>query len=201
MKIIRKYFIAGSLIVLPVIITVLLFLWLFRFLDGILGNYVNSYLMNNYGYTIPGLGIIFAIILIFFVGFLATHLISRSILSFFENWFTKFPVIRQIYPAAKQIIYFLFTDRKLSFRKAVLIEYPRKGIYTLGFLTNEGFKYFNEKTKKELVNIFMPSTPGPFTGYLIMVPKGDIVVVDISVEDALKMLISGGVVNPAIKNT
>lgn len=196
MKIIRKYFIAGSLIVLPVIITVLLFLWLFRFLDGILGNYVNSYLMNNYGYTIPGLGIIFAIILIFFVGFLATHLISRSILSFFENWFTKFPVIRQIYPAAKQIIYFLFTDRKLSFRKAVLIEYPRKGIYTLGFLTNEGFKYFNEKTKKELVNIFMPSTPGPFTGYLIMVPKGDIVVVDISVEDALKMLISGGVVNP-----
>lgn len=200
MGFIRRYFLTGSLIVLPVVITIFLFLWLFRFLDGILGRYINIFLMNNFGYTIPGLGIIFAIILIFSVGFLATHLISKSVLSFFEKWFFKFPIIKQIYPAAKQIVFFLFTDRKISFRKTVLIEYPRKGIYTLGFMTNEGFKYFNEKINRELVNIFIPSTPGPFTGYFIMVPKEDVIVVDISVEDALKLLISGGVLNPHREN-
>jgi len=196
MNFIRKYFITGSLIVLPIIITIFLFLWLFRFLDGILGRYINSFLMSNYGYMIPGLGIIFAIVLIFFVGFLATHLISKSVLSFFERWFLRFPVIKQIYPAAKQIVSFLFTDTKVSFKKAVLIEYPRKGVYTLGFVTNKGFKYFNEKTGRQLVNIFLPSTPGPVTGFFVMVPKEDVIVVDICVEDALKMFISGGVLNP-----
>ena len=197
MSFIRRYFIAGSLIVLPIAITIFLFLWLFRFLDGILGRYINSFLMSNFGYVIPGLGIIFAIVLILLAGFFVTHLISRRVLSFFEKWFLKFPIVKQIYPAAKQIVSFLFTDTKASsFRKTVLIEYPRKGIYTLGFITNEGSKYFNAKTTKDLVNIFIPSTPGPLTGFFVMVPKNDVLVVDISVEDALKMFISGGVLNP-----
>ncbi len=201
MKFIRKYLIAGSLVVLPVIITVFVFLWLFSFLDGILGKYINSYLMSQYGYKIPGLGIIFAIALILFVGFLVTHLISRGFISFFEKFFLKFPIIKQIYPAVKQMIYFLFSDRRLSFRKVVLIEYPRKGVYTLGFLTNETLELFKQKTRKDLINIFIPSTPGPLTGYLVMVPKAEVVIVDIAVEEALKMLISGGVVNPSQKST
>jgi len=201
MKFIRKYLIAGSLVVFPVVITIFVFLWLFSFLDGILGKYINSYLMSQYGYSIPGLGIIFAIVLIILVGFLATHLISRGFISFFEKFFLKFPIIKQIYPAVKQMIYFLFSDRRLSFRKVALIEYPRKGIYTLGFLTNETLELFKQKTRKDLINIFIPSTPGPLTGYLVMVPKAEVIIVDIAVEEALKMLISGGVVNPSQKST
>lgn len=197
MKLIRKYFITGSLIVLPILISIILFLWLFRFLDGILGRYINIYLRSHYGYTIPGLGIIFTIILILFTGFVVTHLINRKILSLFEKWFIKFPVIKQIYPATKQIVNFLFSDVKVTFRKTVLIEYPRKEMYTLGFITNEGFKHFNEKTNKELVNVFIPTTPGPLTGFLVLLPKEDVIIVDISIEDALKFVISGGVVNPA----
>lgn len=201
MKFIRRYFIAGSLIVLPAIITIFIFLLAFQLLDGVFGKYIDNYLMSHYGYTVPGSGIIFAIVLIFFVGFLASHLISRGILRFFENLFIKFPIIKQVYPAIKQIISFLFSDRKLSFRKVVLIEYPRKGVYTLGFLTNESSRLFRDKTRIDLVNIFIPSTPSPFTGFLIMVSKADTIAIDITVEEALKMLISGGVINPTQYNT
>lgn len=200
MKIIRKYLIAGSLIVLPVLITIFLFMWAFNLLDGVFGNHIDNYLISHYGHTFPGSGIIFAMIVIFFVGFLASHLISRSVLSFFENFFLKFPVIKQIYPSVKQIITFIFSEKKLSFRKVVLIEYPRRGIYSLGFLTNESAKLFRDKTRKQnLVNIFIPTTPGPLTGYLVMVPQEEVISVDITVEEALKMLISGGVINPSPK--
>jgi len=198
MQFLRKNFIAGLLIVLPVIISVYLLLVLFHFLDGILGKLINKLLLYHYGYTIPGLGIIFGVLVIFLVGFLATHLISRRALSLLENWFTRFPLIRRIYPASKQIINFLFTDTKSAFKKTVLIEYPRKGIYTLGFLTNEAAEHFSTITRKELVNIFIPSTPGPLTGFMVMVPKRDVIVVDVTIEAALKILISGGVVNPVL---
>ncbi|MFC1708981.1 DUF502 domain-containing protein [Candidatus Omnitrophota bacterium] len=198
MKLFRRYLIAGSIIVIPVIVTIFLFLWAFKFLDGILGKYADSYLISHFGHTFPGSGIALAIAAIVFVGFLASHLISKSVISFFENFFLKFPVVKQIYPAVKQIVQFLFSDKKVSFRKVVLIEYPRKGLYALGFLTNETYKIFRDKLrKKDLINVFIPSTPGPLTGFMVMVSQGEVMVVDITVEEALKMLISGGVVNPS----
>lgn len=200
MKMLRKYFVTGSLIVMPILITIFLFLWFFRLIDGIFGRYINGFLISHYGYAIPGLGIIFTIVLIFFVGFLARHFIDRSVFLFFERWFLKFPLVKQVYPSAKQIINFLFTEEKISFRKTVLVEFPSKGIYTLGFVTNDGFKGFNEKTGKELVNVLVPTTPSPVTGFLILVPKENIIVVDISIEDAIKFIISGGVVNPVAKS-
>jgi len=196
MKVIRKYFITGTLIVVPIIITVYLLIGMFRFLDGILGRLINKLLLHYFDYSIPGLGIIFGILLIFFTGFFATHLISKKALSFWENWFTKFPIIRHIYPASKQVINFLFKDAKLAFEKTVLVEYPRKGIYSLGFITNEGAEVFCQKTNKNLVNVFIPSTPSPLTGFFCLIPKEEIIFIDINVEDALKMIVSGGVVNP-----
>lgn len=200
MKLIRKYFITGSLAILPVFITSLVFLWLFRLLDGILGRYINGYLMRNYGYSIPGLGIIFTFIFVIFTGFLVTHLINKSMLSFLENWLIKFPLVKKIYPAAKQMVYFLFSNPKVAFSKAVLIEFPRKGIYTLGFITNESSKLFNEKAGRELVNVFLPTAPSPLSGYLMFVPKEEVIPIDIPIEDALKLIISGGVINPLSKN-
>ena len=98
------------------------------------------------------------------------------------------------------ILQLLFSDKKFSFRKVVLVEYPRKGVYIIGFLTNESPKIFRDASRRELVNIFIPSTPSPVTGFLIMVPKDEILIIDISVEEAFKMLVSGGVVNPTGSN-
>jgi uncharacterized membrane protein len=201
MKFIRKYFISGSLIVLPVLITFFLFLWAFQLLDGLLGKYVDNFLLDHFGQTIPGSGIIFALVLILLVGFLASHLISRSFVAFFEKFFFQFPVVKQVYPAVKQIVQFLFSDKKISFRKVVLVEYPRKGIYTLGFLTNEASRVFKDRTSRQnLINVFAPSTPNPLTGYLLIIPEDEVIEVDIPVEEALKAIISGGVVNPSLKS-
>lgn len=201
MRLIRKYFISGSLIVFPVLITIFLFLWSFKLLDSFLGRYVDDFLISNYGYTFPGSGIILAIVLILLVGFSASHLISKKVLSFFEEFFFKFPLIKQVYPSVKQMVSFIFSDRRISFRKVVLIEYPRKEIYSLGFITNESSELFREKTRRrDLVNVFIPTTPNPLTGYFVLAPQSEIITIDISVEEALKMLISGGVVNPSQNN-
>jgi len=196
MKFIRRYLITGVMVVLPVLLTLFLFIWLFQFLDGLLGRFINRLLLREYGYTVPGLGIIFAFLIVFFAGFFVTHFVSAKVLNIFERWFVRFPLIKQIYPAVKKIVSFLFTNTHARFRKTVLIEYPSRGLYSIGFITSEGFEHFNKKTGKELVGIFVPSTPGPFTGFFVMVPKEEVIVVDISVEDALKILISGGVVMP-----
>lgn len=193
-KRIRKYFLAGMMVVSPVLLTVFLFLWSFRFLDGILGRHINKLLLRYYGYTIPGLGIIFAVALIFFAGFFVTHLVSKRVLRFFENWFVKFPLIKQVYPAVKEIVSFLFSDTRTHFKTTALVEYPRKGIYALGFITNDGPPDFNKKTHRELLSVFIPTTPTPLSGFLIFVPKEEVIVTDVSVESALKIIISGGVV-------
>lgn len=201
MKLLRRYFISGSLIVLPVIITFFLFLWAFKLLDGALGKYADDFLIRYYGHTFPGSGIVLAIILILLVGFLASHIISKKILSFFENFFFKFPIIKQVYPSVKQMVSFIFSEKRISFKKVVLLEYPRKGVYSLCFITNESAELFREKSRRsDLVNVFVPTTPNPLTGYLVMAPQEDIIPIDISVEEAVKMLISGGVVNPSSRS-
>ena len=108
----------------------------------------------------------------------------------------RFPLIRLIYPSIKQIIEFLFATQRQTFKKAVLVEYPKTGIWSMGFITNEGFQEAKEKTKKELLNIFIPSSPGPFTGFYILVPRQEVIILDIMVEDAVKLLVSGGLLNP-----
>jgi len=201
MRSMRKYFLSGTLIVVPVVITIYLLVGMFKFFDGILGRLINKFILRYFGYSIPGLGIFFGVVLIFFTGLLATHFISKRSLSFWENWFTKFPIIRHIYPASKQVINFFLRDTPQSFRKTVLVEYPRKGIYSIAFLTNTSADVFCQATNKQLVNVFIPSTPSPLTGFFCLVPREDVIFVDIPVEQVLKLIISGGVVNlPSLDN-
>ena len=109
----------------------------------------------------------------------------------------KLPFFKQVYPALKEMAVFLFTrERMASFRQVVLIEYPRKGIYAMGFLTNDSSKEICDDVKKELCNVFIPSSPGPLTGFTVLVPKKEVVHTRISIEDAFKFIVSGGVVNP-----
>ncbi|MFH0876940.1 MAG: DUF502 domain-containing protein [Candidatus Omnitrophota bacterium] len=192
-----RYFITGLLIVLPILITIYLVVSLFSFFDNILGRYISRFTIEYFGYKIPGLGLLLFMILVFVTGFFAANFIGRKLLLFVESLWFKFPVIKKVYPAAKQITRFLFSSSLGSkWQKVVLLEYPRKGVYTLGFATNTADALFQDKVGKELMNVLIPSVPSPFTGFLVMVPKEDIVFLDMAVEDAFKIIVSGGVLNP-----
>lgn len=192
----RNYFVTGLLLVLPVFITFYFLFFIFKFIDGIFGGLINSCLRSNFGFFIPGIGFIFGILAVLLSGFLATHFLGKRVLPALEKWVLKLPGSRQIYPSAKQIVSFLFSKDKTAFRRVVLVEYPAKGIWSVGFITNEGFKEAQEKTQEELLHIFIPSTPGPWSGFLVLIPKRDVKFLDISIEDGVKLIISGGTLKP-----
>ena len=193
----RRYFATGLVVVLPMYLTVYFLIVIFHFMNGILGNFINLILRRYLGFSIPCLGFILLLFFIPIVGFLANKFVGRLFIPFFEKFFLKFPLSRSIYPAAKQIIQFLFSGMKMSFKKVVLIEYPRKGIWSVGFITNDGFKDAREKTGQDLINVFVASTPNPLTGFYIIIERSDVKILDISIEDGLRLIVSGGVVNPA----
>lgn len=194
---VRKYFIAGLALVLPIVLTVYIITIFFKFADGLLGRYLNNYLLKIVGFTIPGLGLLLALILIFLAGIFAANFIGKKIIPWIEKLWIRLPFVRQVYLPAKQLINFIFSKDKAAFKKVVMIEYPRKGIYSIGFLTNnEGLEEAKQKTNKDLMTVFIGGTPGPFTGFFVLVPKEEIILLDISIEDALKLIISGGVLTP-----
>jgi len=193
----RKYFVTGLLIVLPVLITVYLFVSLFAFFDNILGRYISRITLATLGYKIPGLGLLLFVLIIFITGFFATNFIGRKFLLYIEKLWFKFPVVKKIYPMAKDVTRFLFSPSFEShLKKVVLVESPRKGIYSLGFITNQSDAEMKEKTGKDLLNIFVPHVPSPLTGMLIIAPREEVVLLDMSVEEAVKIIVSGGVLNP-----
>jgi len=193
---IRRYLITGLVVVVPVSLSIFVLVVTFRFMDGILGRFLNVYLKDSLGFYIPGLGIILFLAIIILVGFLATRFIGRKIFPLLERWFLRIPLINKIYPALKQIVLFILAQKEFGFKKVVLVEYPSKGIWSLGFLTNEQFEKLKEASHKELVSVFVPNSPGPLTGYVIFVPKENLRFVDIAITDALKIIISGGVFKP-----
>jgi uncharacterized membrane protein len=196
----RHYFVTGLLLVLPVFITFYFLFLIFRFIDGILGGLINSYLKNSFGFVIPGVGLVVGILIVLFSGFLASHFLGKKVLPTLEKLVLRFPGSRQIYPSAKQIISFLFSKEKTGFKKVVLVEYPSKGVWAVGFVTNEGFKEAQEKTQEELIHIFIPSPPSPWSGFLALIPKKNIKFLDMSIEDGIKLIISGGILKPITYN-
>lgn len=188
----KRYLLTGLVVLLPVVLTTYVLLAIFRFSDRILGRFIEGLI----GFYIPGIGLVLSLVIVLLTGFLTTVLLGRRIFVVIENMFLKFPLVRQIYPSAKQIINFLFSKDRLQFRKVVLVEYPRKGIWSMGFITNETVQEVKTKTGQDLLNVFIPSSPGPFTGYFMFVPKQEIIFLDMTIEEGLKLIISGGVVNP-----
>ena len=193
----RHYFVTGLLLFLPVFITFYFLLLIFKFIDGIFGGLINGYLRSNFGFFIPGVGFILGILVVLLFGFLASHFLGKKVLPAMEKWFLRFPGIRQIYPSAKQIVSFLFSKDKAGFKKVVLVEYPTKGIWSIGFVTNEGFREAQEKAREELVCVFIATTPAPWSGFLVLIPKKDIKVLDMSIDDGIKLIISGGILKPS----
>ena len=193
---VKRYFISGFLIILPVFMTLYFIIAIVRFVDTSWGRLINLYLMKYLGFQIPGLGIMIAIFAIFLVGFIATNILGRRLFRFFENLFLRFPIIGQIYGPAKQIVESFVSKEKAAFKKVVMVEYPSKGLWSLGFLTNESFGEANKKAGEDLLHVLIATTPSPLTGFLILVPRKDVKILDISIEAGIKLIVSGGIVKP-----
>ena len=190
---IRNYFIAGVVVLIPIAITVYLTLFLVSISSKILPKEINP---NNYlPYEIPGLEILISLILITFVGWLSLSFIGKKLLDLFENILKKIPILRTIYSAIGQMTD-TFTNKDENKKNVVLVEYPRKGSWAVGFATKDNEGEISEKTKKKLVNVFVPTTPNPTSGFLLMFPKDEIIYLDLTFEEASKFIVSAGTSNP-----
>ena len=191
---IRNYFLAGVFVLIPIGITLYLTLFLISILSKILPREINP---NHYlPYNIPGLEIIISIILITIIGWLSLSFIRKRILNFFNNILKKIPILRTIYSAISQMTE-TFTKKNSGSKSVVLIEYPRKGAWAVGFATKENKGEISNKTKTNLINVFVPTTPNPTSGFLIMFPKDEIIYLDMSFEDASKFIVSAGTSQPS----
>jgi len=192
----KRYFLAGLLTVLPISLTLFILVIVFRLIDNIIGGLVNGYLKTAFGFSIPGIGFIMAVAIIMAVGFTVSHLLSKRTLPFIESLFLKFPGIKQVYPSIKQVVVFILSKDKDVFKKVVLVEYPSKGIWSVGFMTNEGFREAQELTGQELLHVLIGSTPSPWSGFFILVPKDAVKFLKMSAEEGIKLIVSGGILKP-----
>lgn len=199
MKRLKQFFLSGFIVVVPVVLTIYVFIIGLRFIDGILGGFLNVYLKKVLGFYVPGIGLVIFILVILLVGFFTTMFFGKKLFSLIERWFAGLPLIKNIYPAFKQIVLFISAQKELGFKKTVLVEYPCKDIWSIGFLTNEGYSEISKACGKEMVSVFIPSSPGPLTGFAIFVPKDSLKFPDISIREALNIIISGGIFKPGQK--
>ncbi len=188
----QNKFIAGVVIVLPIGVTVVLLGMMFNWLDGLFAP-IAFRLVDRH---IPGLGIISTILIIFCVGLLVTNIVGRAFVTFGETFVAKIPFIRNVYSGAKQFLETLTLEQRKAFTQVILIEYPQKGNYTIGFVTGDSTGEIQEKFSEPFLNVFIATTPNPTTGFLLLVPKKEVTVLPISVEDGIKMVVSGGIIYP-----
>jgi uncharacterized membrane protein len=147
-------------------------------------------------FAIPGLGVVVVVATLVLIGAFTAGLLGRLLTGFFDAALARMPVIRSVYGALKQIVETVLAKKSGAFREAVLIEYPRRGIWTIGFLTGVTEGEVQSITGEDVINVFVPTTPNPTSGFLLFVPRTDIIALSMSVEDALKMVVSGGIVTP-----
>ena len=189
----RNNFITGVVVLIPIGITIYLTLFIVKISSIILPKELNP---NHYlPYDIPGVEIIISIILITFIGWLSLSFIGKKLLKFFEDILKKIPILRTIYSAITQMTE-TFTKSEGNAKNVVLVEYPRKGSWAVGFATKENTRGISDKTKHKLVNVFIPTTPNPTSGFLLMFPKEEVIYLDITFEQASKFIVSAGTSDP-----
>ena len=199
--IIKNYFLTGLLVILPVFVTVYVIWFLIRVMDVVLKYIPPKYLPETYlPFQIPGLGLILVIILIFAVGLLTRNLAGRRVVHIWENMVDRIPLVRIIYSGVKQLLEAFFIQKNQAFKRVALLEYPRRGTYVIGFITGESKGEVQSKTNKNMINVFIPTTPNPTSGFYILIPEDELIVLDMTVEDAFKLIISGGIFSPPEQN-
>ena len=189
---ISNNFFKGILISAPIIITLYIAWGLIKFFDK-----KASPLLGTFPFEIPGFGLITVFIFFAIIGFITTGLLGRIFSSSIEKVLSRMPVLRNIYSGLKQLFEAILAKKSNSFREVVLLEYPREGIWAMGFLTGETKGEVNRKTKNQMANIFLPTTPNPTSGFLLFVPKKDILRLTMTVEEGIKMIISAGMLTPS----
>ena len=189
---IRNNFIAGIVVLIPIGITLYLTLFLIRISGRIIPKEINP---NNYlPFNIPGVEIVIALIIITFIGWLSLSFLGKKFFELFNNILKKIPILRTIYSAIGQMTE-TFTKSDSKEKSVVLLEYPRKGIWAVGFATKENKGLIKNKVGEDIINIFVPTTPNPTSGFLLMVPKKDLIYLDVSFEQASKFIVSAGTTN------
>ncbi len=197
MKRLRRYLVAGILVWLPLGVTFFLLRFLIGLMDKSLNLLPTAYRPEeSLGFAIPGLGVLLTIVVLIVTGVLAANIVGRSIVGGWESLMHRIPIVRSIYSAAKNFAEVVFSDSGTAFNKVLLVEYPRKGIYTLTFQTATELGEVQNKTGDEVVCCFVPTTPNPTSGFIIVVPKTDVVELDMEVDAAVKFIMSLGVVVP-----
>ena len=198
----RRYLIAGLLVWVPLGVTFLVVRAVVGFLDKILLLLPAAYQPDNFlGFHIPGLGVILAVLFVVVTGVAVANLLGKRLVAGWESLLARIPIVRNLYAGVKQIMEAVLATDGQSFRKVLLVEYPRKGVWSLAFLTSNSLEEVQEKTPEQVVSIFVPTTPNPTSGFVVMVPEKDVIELDMTVEEGLKMIISMGVVvPPLVKN-
>ena len=193
----RRYLIAGLLVWLPILVTVLILKFLIDLVDRtllLLPAMVQPETLI--GFRIPGLGFLLSGVVLLVTGIVVTNLLGSSMVKVWESLLARIPVVRAIYSASKQLTETLFSGSGKSFRKVVMVRYPHPGMWTLAFLTGDGMAEANRKTGRDLANIFVPTTPNPTSGFFLMVPREDMIELDMPVDVGIKLILSAGAVSP-----
>lgn len=210
----RTYFFRGMAALLPTILTIWIFVQSYIFIQEKVSVHINRALvwlilqitdqfseefLVNFWVQGPGriTGFFIAVLGVVVVGAFLASVVGRTLWHLFENTFMNIPLIKQVYPYIKQVTDFLLTKKDLSFSKVVAFEYPRKGTWSIGLVTGKGLKKVTTQIQKEFITVFVPTSPTPFTGYVILVPKEETLDLDMSIEEAIRFVISGGVITPA----
>ena len=193
----RKYIITGLLIWVPLGITIFVIRLLVGLMDQTILLLPSGWRPEAlFGFNIPGLGIVISAMVIFITGFFLTNLAGKRLIKVWEGLLDRIPLVRSIYSSVKQVTSTVLSSDNNTFNEVLLIQYPRKGLWTLCFKTSESPKSFNEATDEELITVFVPTTPNPTSGFILFVPKHEVKKMDLDVEDALKLVMSLGVVTP-----
>jgi len=197
-KKLKQIFLTGLAVTIPIGLTLYILFFLIDIMDGLLKIIPVRYHPDTLlGIHIPGLGIIVTLALITIAGLVTTSYVGYKIVQSGEDLVDRIPFVRNIYQAIKKISDSMFMDKRSSFKKVVLVEFPRKGVYTIGFVTGVPSGEIRKKAGQNCISVFLPTTPNPTSGYLIIVPEDELIQMDMSVEEALTFIISVGIVTPS----
>lgn len=194
----KNYFLTGLLVVVPLGLTYLVVRWIVTLMDRMLGNLLPAAWHPDQllGVPLPGLGLIATLLLILLIGLLTANIFGRKLVNFYERMVNKIPLVKGIYGLFKQVADTMLNRERGAFRKVVLLEYPRLGIWSVAFVTGISTGEVQEITDQKLVNLFVPTTPNPTSGFYLLVPEKDLIELTMTVEEAFKLIISGGMVTP-----
>lgn len=201
-KALRSYLLAGMVVWIPILVTFLTLRFIVEMLDETIALLPSAYQPQQlFGFNIPGLGVILSLVVLIGTGLIATNFFGARLVSWSESILDRIPLVRSIYNGTKQIMQAIISSNSQAFRQVLLVEYPRKGIWTLAFQTADANAVINQATEKDMIAIFIPTTPNPTAGFLLMVPKEDTIELPLSADEALKMIISLGVMQSSKKLT